>query len=69
MLRTSILVLALRPPLAPAQSTVSTGMSIFNPRQQVQHTGLLLVSGKVYFGVESGWIFAYAAATLRQTAV
>ena len=55
----------------------SNGILNFNPAEQNQRPGLALVSGQVYvaFGAYCdlsnyhGWLFAYNAATLSQTAV
>jgi outer membrane protein assembly factor BamB len=52
------------------------GKIIFDPNQQLQRTGLALVAGKVHIGFGSncdygnyhGWLLAYDASTLRQTA-
>ena len=62
----------------PATSPDSVnGMLAFNAAMQWQRTGLLLLNGKVYVGFGShqdtepyhGWIFAYDATSLRQTAI
>ena len=52
------------------------GKIIFDPNEQLQRTGLALVAGKVHIGFGSncdygnyhGWLLAYDASTLRQTA-
>ena len=53
------------------------GILTFNPAMQWQRAGLLLMNGAVYIGFGShqdrqpyhGWLFAYSATTLRQTAI
>jgi hypothetical protein len=50
----------------------SRGMVKFNPLTSIQRPGLLLLKGKVYIGWTSpshGWIMAYDAGTLEQTAI
>jgi outer membrane protein assembly factor BamB len=50
---------------------------LFNPKRQNQRSGLALANGNVYFAFAShndafsyqGWVFAYSASTLNQTAV
>jgi hypothetical protein len=55
----------------------SGGMITFNAEHQMQRPGLLLEQGTIYMGFAShcdsgayhGWVFAYDAATLKQTGV
>ncbi len=53
------------------------GVLTFNPIQQWQRPGLLLLNGNIYIGFGShqdntpyhGWLFAYSASTLQQTGI
>lgn len=55
----------------------SGGNQTFNSAKELQRTGLLLANGKIYFGFSGycdtgpyhGWIFAYNATNLTQSAV